>query len=128
MKNHRYIVRTTLWLARIWGSLILAFVLYFVIIHLIEDQGSGLAGLTETRELISFIFFPILTLVGLAMAYRWEGIGGLVTTTALLFTMIFSGLLDLKFILLIFPPGLLYIAYWFLSRKEKLIARRMKLH
>ncbi|GAA4321453.1 hypothetical protein GCM10023115_49010 [Pontixanthobacter gangjinensis] len=67
-------------------------------------------------------------MLGLIIAYKYEGLGGLISCLALLLAMILNGVLDLKFLLLIFPPGFIYLIYWYFSKKDRLIARRMKLH
>ena len=110
-------------IARIWGSLIVAFVLFFLIAHLFGNEGSG-EGLNDTKELIAFIFFPVSTLVGLSIAYKWEGLGGLIASLGLIIGPIVTGQYpnkaeDLIFVMIIYPPGFLYVIYWFRSKKEK---------
>lgn len=114
-------------MARIWGTLIIAFIMVFLIAHILENKPIG-KGLSNAKELVSFICFPLLTIIGLALAYRWEGRGGLITSLALTSAILVNNLFDLKFILLIFPPGILYLTYWYLSRKEKQIEKMMKIH
>lgn len=126
--KHGYITRTSLWIARIWGTLILVFVLYMLIAHLFDSGKPIHTGLNSPKELLTFLCFPVLTLLGLAMAYKWEALGGLISSLALIFAMILNQVLDLKFFLLIFPPGFIYLIYWHFSKKEKRIAQRMKLH
>lgn len=128
MKKQSYITRTSLWLARIWGTLVLGFVLFFLIAHLFNPEETSGNVLSDPKELVTFICFPILTITGLAIAYKWEGTGGLISCIALLFAMVLNKTLDLKFLLLIFPPGLLYLIYWYFSTKERVIRKRMKLH
>lgn len=56
--------RVVLWVARIWAAFILAFVLLFMIPGTIgEDSGDGLR---DAREVLTFISFPVCTIVGLA--------------------------------------------------------------
>lgn len=128
MITQKYIRKSILWMARIWGSLILGFVLFFLLAHLIKPERPLAEGLQDPRDLITFICFPVLSMLGLIIAYKYEGIGGLISCVALLTAMLLNRALDLKFLLLIFPPGFLYLIYWQLSRKEKQIKRRMKLH
>lgn len=127
MGNKKYIRKSILWMARIWGTLIIAFIMVFLIAHILENKPLG-KGFSNAKDLVSFICFPVLTILGLALAYRWEGRGGLITSLALTSAILLNNLLDLKFILLIFPPGILYLTYWYLSRKEKQIEKMMKIH
>ncbi|HKJ48786.1 MAG TPA: hypothetical protein VJ973_06835, partial [Christiangramia sp.] len=76
MKNQTYITKTVLWIARIWGGLILAFILFFVIAHLFSEEEASSNAFKDPKEVISFICFPILTCIGLALAYKWPGLGG----------------------------------------------------
>ena len=127
MGDQKYMRKSILWMARIWGTLIIAIVLIFLIAHIFEKEPWG-ERFSNPRELITFICFPVLTIIGLALAYKWEGRGGLISSLALITAMILNNLLELKFILLILPPGFLYLSYWYLNRKERQIGQRMKLH
>lgn len=127
MRNQKYIRKSILWMARIWGSLIIVFIMVFLIAHILEKEPSG-EGISGTKELITFICFPILTIIGLLLAYKREGLGGLVASLALITAMSLNSIIDLKFVFLIFPPGVLYLVYWYLNRKDKQIESRMKLH
>lgn len=115
MKHHPTSYKLILWSARIISSLILAFVLTFVIAHIFGDDESG-EGFRNTGEVMAFIFFPVSTIIGLMLAYKWEGIGGIVATIGIL--ALFAIRPDL--ILSIFPlfllPGALYITYWILTK------------
>lgn len=130
MRNQKYIRKSILWMARIWGGLIFTFVMVFLIAHIFEKDpsGDGLSGITDIKEIITFICFPLLTIIGLALAYKWEGLGGLISSLALLTAMAINKIADPKFFFLILPPGILYLVYWYLNRKQKMIERRMKLH
>lgn len=130
------LTKTILWIARIWGGLILAFVLFFLIAHILEafngeTQNGG--GFANIQEVIAFIGFPICTIIGLAIAYKREGLGGLIASLGLVLMLIVltyfmprpenTNILDFIkkfsiFIFYIFPPGLLYLIYWFLNRKS----------
>lgn len=105
------------WIARIWGTLILAFVLFFLIADLIDGAENG--GGLKKDEILSFIFFPLSTVLGLAIALKWEGLGGLVATLGImgLFIVRFDLISDFVFIGSIVPPGILYLIYWFLSKE-----------
>ena len=81
--DRQRILTLLLWTARILGSLILAFVLFFLVAHLFGDEESN-AGFSSTRDIISFAFFPIATVLGLALAWKWEGVGGGISTLGFL--------------------------------------------
>lgn len=119
MKNQKKTANTIRWIARIWGSLILAFVLFFVLAHIFGDEESG-EGFRNTGEVITFIFFPISSVIGLSIALKWEGLGGLITIGGIigLFIMRFDLISNLYFIAGIAPPGILYILYWYLSKGQ----------
>ena len=74
-------------------------------------------------RILSFIFFPISTLLGLAIALIWDGLGGLIATLGLagLFMVRFDLISDFVFIAGIAPPGILYLVYWFLSKDRSKI-------
>ena len=79
MKNQKKNAILIRWIARIWGTLILAFVLFFILALIFGEDESG-KGIFSTSEVITFIFFPISTVIGLTIAFKWEGLGGLITT------------------------------------------------
>ena len=128
MIKHSYISRTSRLLARIWGSLVVGFVLYFLLVHIFSQTPESITALEEPGELISFVFFPVLTIAGLLLAFKSEGWGGLIASLAILSALFLNEALDFKFLLLFFPPGALYLVYWYVSKKERQVARRMKLH
>ena len=114
--NQNYVV---LWIARIWGTLVLAFVLLFLVPGIFgADAGSGLR---DAREVMTFVFFPVLTVVGLGLAYRWAGLGGLVATAGMigLFALRPDLMAPSWFTFFIAPPGVLYLTYWALTRTPK---------
>ncbi len=123
-----------LWIARIWGGLILAFILFMVLAHIIgsvtgEEPKSE--GFKNIWEVIAFSCFFVIVL-GLALAYKWEGLGGLVAILGLLimFTALQISAPHMKmslldfikkasvFIFFIFPPSLLYVLYWYIKKKN----------
>ncbi len=113
--------------ARIWGSLIVAFVLLFVIgmIYNLITSGEADPNAEDDIALIEYSG-PVLILlssIGLAIAWRSEAIGGgLAVAFQLIFLILlpFQDTISLKmsFIgpliisLIMMMPGLLYLAYW----------------
>jgi len=121
MKQDNKYILIIRWVARIWGSISLAFMLLFVGAHLIgsitgESDSSG--GFNSVTEMIAFICFPVSTIIGLAVAWKWEGVGGFITIIGIIgfhiilphpvFDLIIDGLA---------APGLVFILYWFLSKR-----------
>ena len=119
MKNQTRIATIVRWIARIWGTLILTFVLFFVLALIFGDEESG-EGLVNTSEVFTFIFFPVSSIIGLTIALKWEGLGGLITTIGIigLFIIRIDLISNPYFIGGIAPPGILYIVYWFLAKSQ----------
>jgi hypothetical protein len=118
MKNQVKKANIIRWVARIWGSLILAFVLFFILGHLFGDEGLGLENLSN-RDIITFICFPVSSVIGLSIALKNEKIGGFITTLGIIGLLIVrSDLITNPYIIIgIVPPGILYLVYWLLSKK-----------
>lgn len=118
MKNQR-LTTIILWIARILGSIIIAFVLFFLIAHVFGNNESG-EGFRDSKEIITFLLFPIGTVIGLAIAWKWEGLGGLITTVSMIGLLILRPeLWDSFFIVIPIIPGFLFIIYWFISKNNK---------
>ncbi|MCK5103502.1 MAG: hypothetical protein KAQ79_02560 [Cyclobacteriaceae bacterium] len=126
MKNLKRIATIIRLIARIWGSLILLFLLFFVgghvFVALFGPEGSSDGGFNSTGEMLTFyFFFPVGTMIGLAIAWKWEGLGGLITVGAII------GLFIMRPDLILHPffigmgiIGLLFIVYWVLTRGRQL--------
>ena len=119
MKDQTRIATLIRWIARIWGTLILAFVLFFVVAFIIGGDESG-DGLFNVNEVITFIFFPVSTVIGLSIALKWEGLGGLITALGMIGLVIirFDLLSNAYFMVGIAPPAILYMVYWYLIRRQ----------
>ena len=108
------------WIARIWSFLSVAFILSFVGRYLFSSEG---LGTFEPGELIIFSFFPIGVTIGMIIAWKWEGFGGILTTCCLIgfhvTALIVYGKPDFVLqIELLAAPGILFVLYWLLSRKR----------
>ena len=112
---------TIRWIARISGSLILAFILFFLLAHVFGGDESG-NGFQNTKEVITFLFFPISTSIGLSLALKWEGLGGIITVAGMIgLFALRPDLINNKFgINMAIPliPGVLYIAYWLIKKTQ----------
>jgi hypothetical protein len=118
MKNKITPVKVIRWVARIWGTLNLLFILLFVIAHLagsVTGKGEKLGNPSA-----DFILFPLSIIIGLAIALKWELTGGIVTILGIILFHISRP--DIGFDLLIdslAAPGVLYLLYWLLDRNIK---------
>jgi hypothetical protein len=129
MKNNNRIAKIIRWIARIWGSISLAFLVFMVGAHLIATitgKGEPIGKFNSISEIASFFFFPLCTLIGLAIAWKWEGLGGLITIGGIIcFHMIRPDLLFDLMINGLAAPGLLYLLYWLFTRtsikKQKIL-------
>lgn len=105
------------WIARIWGTSILAFVLFFLFADIFGPEESD--GIRDVKEVISAIS-GIIAITGLALALKWEGLGGLLTVIGL------TGLFIVRFDLIsnpyiiggIAPPSILYLIYWYITKGQ----------
>ena len=100
------------WAARITGTLILAFILFMLLAGIFGEDQSG-SGFNSTRDIITFICFPISSVVGLALALKWEGLGGFITIIGMIVLIIIRPELLAAFLVLTpIIPGFLYAIYW----------------
>ena len=107
------------WVSLLVGSLVLLFILWMLIGHLVGDaNGPDGMPFKDTKEVITFVLFPVCNIIGLALAYKWPLLGGgiAVASNCLLFAL----RPDLLFspFLAILVPGLLYVGHGWLTRKR----------
>ena len=132
MKNQKRIATIIRLIARIWGSLILLFLLFFVGTHVYQalfgPEGAGDGGFNSTGEMLTFyFFFPVGTMIGLAIAWKWEGLGGLITMGAIIGLFITRpDLITTPFFIGMGTIGLLFLVYWVLSRGRHLETEEIK--
>jgi len=106
-------------IARVWSIASIGFVLLMFI-------GSGLAeGFTlaqfTSRDLVGLFFFPLGVCLGMIVAWRWEGLGGVITVGSLLAFYATLRVMGGRFprgpyFALVAAPGALFLACWLLSR------------
>ena len=114
------------WTARIWGTLIVAYVLLIVIglAYNLITLGEADPHAEENIPLIEYSgpIFVFISTIGLALALKWEGIGGSIAVVSQLFFLLFLIIqepvsLEFSFIgpliisMFIIIPGLFYIGY-----------------
>ena len=67
MESQKQIALIILWIARIWGSISLAFMLFFIGAHLIgtiTGEGEPIGKFKSVSDMISFVFFPVSLIIG----------------------------------------------------------------
>jgi len=120
MKNKKQIAKIIRLIARIWGSLLLLFVLIMVGGELVKHlSGEPQFFIDSASDLFGVLFFPVFC-IGLGIAYKWEGLGGLIIIGAIIITQIVDGRLTLDLLTALFAAsGLLFLVYWVLARNLK---------
>ena len=108
--------KVILWIARIWSIVIILFTLFMLLANIFGRDESG-EGIRSIPELISFICFPISTLIGLSIGLKKEGVGGIITVIGMIIFFIVRPDLILGIFWLVFFPGILFLLYWYLERK-----------
>jgi hypothetical protein len=118
MKDNNKSSKIIRWLARIYGSISLLFLIFMVGAHVIgaiSGTNDG-AGFNSTQELISFLFFPISIMIGLGLAWKWDGLGGLITILGIVGFHIFRpDLISDPMIDGLAAPGIIFIIYWLIN-------------
>jgi len=117
MKNQK-LTDSVRWTARISGSLLLAFGLFFLLANIFGQDELG-DGIRDSKEMVIFLLFPMSTILGLALAWKWEGLGGIITTAGMIWFFILRPELISNFYMVIpIIPGLLFIAYWLMAKNK----------
>ena len=105
------------WSARLLSGLILLFWGFFLVAHLLDDEGSPSRPLNATDYAI--VASIVAALAGLALAWRWELAGAV---TALLAIVVCAAL---NWKVLVFPGTLipvtaaLFLAAWWISHRRR---------
>ena len=108
---------------RISGTVLLVFLTLIVIGTLTGDSSSSDGfHFRDTNDLIGFLLFPLGTMLGLGLAYRWPLLGGLIAVgSTILLVILRPDHLQFTFLLMV-TPGLLYVLFGLLSRKRVAVA------
>lgn len=104
-------------IARILSVISVAFLLIMVVPQLFSSQQSRPLTFGET---VGLFFFPFGVCVGLIIAWKWEGLGGIIAVGSVIcfhvIMLITGGSLDINpFIEGLAVPGVLFLISWFLS-------------
>ena len=115
--------RVILWIARIWGILFVVMVLVIGVAGALNpDEPSP-----TPREWIGIALFPVGVSVGYALGWRWQLLGGTVSLGCLAAFFVWllierGGIRAWPVFLLFGVPGMLFVAYWFISRRREAVA------
>lgn len=109
-------------IARIWSiACFVIFVLIIIMEIVFPHDGEG----WRPRDLVLAAFLPVGVFLGLALAWRWEGLGGALTTLSVIGFYMAMLILDgdlpnpMVFTMLIplLIPGILFLISWALHRR-----------
>ena len=108
-------------IARILSVIYFVIFVFIIIMETIDQHG----GEASPRDLVLVAFIPVGTFLGMALAWRWEGLGGVISTLSVLgfyvAMFILDGDLPQAGILILLPliiPGVLFLISWALHRQE----------
>ena len=102
------------WIARIWAALMVAFVLFMFISHIVEDGLGPEFNLTLRESLMMGSF--VISVLGLALGWKWERLGGILSIVGMaafyIFDYAFSGSFPQgpTFLIIAFPGVLFLLA------------------
>lgn len=116
MKNRNSLYNILKWTAR-------GISLFFIITLLLVGIGSIFeSGPPPSEAWFGLLFMPIGFIIGLIIAWKWEGLGGLMALLSLigfqLFLLLQYGNFSSLFPLLTGIPAILFLLYWFLTKKK----------
>jgi len=114
------------WIARIWSIVSVGFVLLFLVGEILSPHASHPS---TPQEWAGLLLFPLGTCVGMALAWRWEGVGGCVTAGSLLAFYVLLRVVDGRFprgpyFALVAAPGGLFLLSWALAARGKAAGAR----
>jgi hypothetical protein len=110
------------WLARVWGGLAAAFLIFMIVAHLVSSGGWGWPSGVDG---IAFVFFPVGVAVGLVIAMKWDALGGLITLVSMItWHVIMNSTRGNPHIAPMIDglaaPSVLFLAVWLLGRRNPL--------
>ena len=111
------IIRWTARIIALFFILTMLLIFFASIFSTEESKPTGVAW-------IGILFMPIGVVVGLILAWKWEGLGGIIALISLvsfhLFLLIQSGMFrSFPFADLTIVPAILFLVYWYLTKSTK---------
>lgn len=117
MKNTNQLTKVIRIIARVWAVLGIAFLLFMILGHIFGSEPQQVNGM---NDVLSLAFFPTGVLIGLLLAWRWDGLGGIITIASMIGLYILRPDLTFDlFTLALAVPGVLFLVYWLLNRQPK---------
>ena len=109
-------------IARIWSIVCFGFFVFIIIMEILYPHGGE--G-WRPRDMVLAAFIPIGVFLGMALAWRWEGLGGALTTLSVIGFYLAMFILDgdlprLGVFAMLIPliiPGILFLISWALHRR-----------
>jgi len=103
-----------------WSARVLSILAVGVVLLFAFGEGLNLSNFTA-RELVLFVFFPLGVCLGMAVAWRWEGLGGGITVASLVSFYLVHHLMSSRFprgfaFVVLAAPGFLFLMWWLFSR------------
>ena len=117
LKALKYFIKFIRWIARIWGSLQALGALLYI------DQyfGGFLSGQDVFYpDTLERLFFPYVSAIGFIIAWKWEGLGGLIAIGGLIASHIIDPSVseqEFRGGLIYIIPGFIFLVCWFLTRR-----------
>jgi hypothetical protein len=94
------------------GGIVLVTITFTVVPEIRRADPAKGEGLQNGRQWLEFLCFPVLAVLGLALAYWLPGVGGAVSLAGMpLFFLLRPNLWSDPFMLAMWIPGSLYVAY-----------------
>ena len=117
MKGKEQIATTIRWIAKASASVSIAFLLYMTAGLFFGSAGLKIEGF---KDILTLAFFPTGFLVGLALALKWAGTGGLVTVGSFVALIILKpGQVFEPWIIALASPAILFLICWLLINTQK---------
>jgi len=115
MTNQLVLLCALRWVARVLSILVVGVILLFAV-----GEGLHLSRFTA-RELVLFLFFPFGVCLGMALAWRWEGLGGAITVASIAAFYLADRLMSARFpggyaFVAMAAPGFLFLLCWLWTR------------
>ena len=103
-----------------WSARVLSILAVGVVLLFAFGEGLNLSHFTA-RELVLFVFFPVGVCLGMALAWRWEGLGGGITVASLAAFYLVHRLTSSSFprgfaFVALAAPGFLFLLCWLWAR------------
>jgi len=83
MKDKKKIITIIRWTERIWGLMSIAFMLFMAAGHIFGSEQQNINSFTFT-DMLTLTFYPTGVLLGLIIAWKLEGLGGIIATRRVL--------------------------------------------